>query len=131
MGELAWAMVLLPTQLTQGGFLDYTKPVQLIAWLEPQPLQSLALMANSDGTVFKTVVQAHIRTQFGQHPHSPALTDMPLGAQINVGHVSQHKIRQPVQVSLAPMQAGFKNKASPRCPGANQDTNGIRRIPRS
>lgn len=113
MGKLTRTGALFPTGLTQRLTFANPKPMQLVTRFITQPLQGLPLMTHCFGTRFKAPVQFHVGAQLGQNANLQAFPDAPLGFQIDIGHVGQNNVRQPVQLALANEQAGTQKQRVP------------------
>ena len=66
--------------------------MQLVALIQTQPVQFLALLAGQDRTGIKFIGQVHVRSQLGDYRHIHAFPDLALLLQIDVGHVPDHDV---------------------------------------
>src|SRR4051812_8237816 len=93
--------------------LPHPEPLQLLLRRVAQPFHLLPLRADGHRTCFEWFDQLHVLTQPDNHGYIPALTNLFLPSHVNVGLVTHHHFRHPVQVLVTVMNAGMEEQSVP------------------
>lgn len=115
--ELPWAVALLPAPRAEWLRIQDAKPVQLVARVQPKPMQALSLFATHPCGRVKRIRHPHVRTPFCDYRHVVALTQPAVHSLIDVGHVADDDVRGEVQNLRAVPDAGLQEKAFAPCSG--------------
>lgn len=100
-----------PTHGAAAGLFRYTKPLELVVGLIPQPLQGLALPTAHLRWGFERRDQVHILFEPRDDGGLPTLPHGSLGGRINVAHVTNDEIRAPLPTAPAMRHTGAEQTA--------------------
>lgn len=110
-GELPRTVALLPAPCAEGVRVQHAEPMELIARIQAQPVQPLALLATHMGGRVESIGHLHIRPTFGNHRHVETLPESALHVLVDISHVAHDDVRREIQHAGAIMHARFYKQA--------------------